>query len=100
MIRSRERARRRTALPAPPARAIVTAMTATDRPGEWAMPELPAPPTDHGRLGPRSLFWDVYRYWRPVHIGGLAATIVALLYPPMALALIAETRATGARVDP
>src|SRR3954447_19139718 len=55
---------------------------------------------DCGRLGPGSLLWDMYSAKRPVLVGGTAATLTMMLYPPVAHALAAEAERTGRPVNP
>lgn len=49
---------------------------------------------------PRTLLHDMYEPWQPVLLGGMAATLVLMFYPPVTVPLAREWQETGRPPDP
>lgn len=59
-------------------------------------PPAPAPRTPLHR----TLLHDMYKPWQPVLLGGMAATLVLMFYPPVTVPLARESLDTGQPPDP
>lgn len=62
--------------------------------------EFPATATTPGEISTPTLLHEMYEPWPPVLLGGMAATLVLMLYPPVTVPLAREWQESGRPPDP